>query len=219
MKALQAFDAVSRQTSFALGAAELGVTPSAVSHQIQLLEAFLGVALFRRERGRAVLTHAGHAYAKEVGDAFRRIMEATDLVAARTQQGHLVIASSPSFAAKWLQPRLPGFLAAHPEVRVRLFTFTRTETLEADSYDIGIAYGRLPDGQRYSEPPLTERLRPLCSPALSDALRLRTPDDLCQATLIHSVNALNWSEYFRLVGGGGVEPASGQNLTERTVRF
>ena len=206
LKALQAFEAVSRQMTFAQGAEALGVTPSAVSHQIQQLEEFLGVPLFRREAGRATLTSAGQSYAQEIRRAFSLILNATDLVAPASQAGQLVIASSPSFATKWLQRRLPDFLSSHPAIRVRLFTISSDEMPGKDRCDIAIVYGRPPATQDGIEPLLTENLRPLCSPGLAALLDLRTPDDLARSTLIHSKNALSWSEYFRRVGSSEVRP-------------
>ena len=206
LKALLAFEAASRHGSFAQGAEELGVSPSAVSHQIQQLEAFLGVPLFQRHAGRAVLTSAGQTYAKEIAHAVGVISGATALVAPQSQAGHLVIASGPSFAAKWLQPRLPDFLRANPGVRVRLSTISSPDDLESSRFDIAIAYGAPPASQRHTEPLLVERLRPLCSPGLAAALNLRSPQDLARATLIHSVNALTWVDYLRRVGAGAVRP-------------
>jgi LysR family glycine cleavage system transcriptional activator len=206
LKALQAFEAVSRQATFAQGAAELGVTPSAVSHQIQLLEAFLGVALFQRKAGKATLTHAGQLYAQEVRSAFDVITNATSLVAPKSQSEHLVIACSPSFATKWLQPRIPDFLREHPGLKVRLFTMSSHEAFDKDSCDVAIVYRKPTETRVYGEPLIMDRLRPLCSPSLSAALALRTPDDLSRATLIHSVNVLSWSEYFRRIGCNAVQP-------------
>ncbi len=208
LKALQAFEAVSRQATFAQGAAELGVTPSAVSHQIQILEDFLGVALFERKAGKATLTHAGHVYAQEVRAAFDVISNATGLVAPKSQSGHLVIACSPSFAAKWLQPRIPDFLSEHPELKVRLFALSSHETFDKDSCDVAIIYRKPAEMGAYGEPLIRESLQPLCSPGLAAALDLRTPADLSRATLIHSVNALSWSEYFRRVGDIAVRPSN-----------
>ena len=214
LKALLAFEAVLIHPSFAKGAQELGVTPSAVSHQIQLLEDFLGVQLFRREAGRALLTPSGQIYAQEIRDAFGLIADATNLVAPQSQRGHLVIASSPSFAAKWLQPRLPDFLAAHPAVKIRLSTLSHSDTLDKDRCDIAIVYGRAP-AQGRAEPLLTETLRPLCSPALAAALH--TPADLARATLIHSVNALTWAEYLRRIGHGAIRPQNEIWLDRSTI--
>jgi LysR family transcriptional regulator, glycine cleavage system transcriptional activator len=200
MKALLAFEASSRLGSFAAGAEELGVTPSAVSHQIQQLEEFLGVKLFNRRAGRAVLTPAGHTYTREISSAFSLILNATAVVAPQSQPGHLVIASSPSFAAKWLQPRLAGFLEANPAIKVRVSTLSGHEELSKDRCDIAIVFGRPSAGVGEVEPLVVERLRPLCSPLLVEQLGLRTPDDMSRATLIHSVNALSWAEYLRRIG-------------------
>ena len=217
LKALAAFEAASRHGSFAQGADELAVTPSAVSHQIQQLEEFLGVQLFQRHAGRAVLTAAGKIYAREIELAFGAISDATNLIAPQSQSGHLVIASGPSFAAKWLQPRLADFVRNHPNVKIRLSTLSSFEELETARFDIAIAYGRPPAPQREVEPFLRERLRPLCSPALAGALGLRTPADLAKATLIHSANALTWVDYFRQVGAGAVEPANELWLDRSTM--
>jgi LysR family glycine cleavage system transcriptional activator len=217
LKALQAFEAVSRHATFAHGAAELGVTPSAVSHQIQQLEDFLGVQLFRRQPGRALLTEAGQIYAQEIRGAFGLIADATSLVAPQSQTGHLVIASSPSFAAKWLQPRLPDFLGANPGVKIRLSTLSSHDALDKDRCDIAILYGRPPAAQSQSEPLLAEKLRPLCSPGLVASLSLHGPGDLVRATLIHSVNALTWAEYLRRIGHGSVRPHNEIWLDRSTI--
>jgi LysR family transcriptional regulator, glycine cleavage system transcriptional activator len=200
LKALLAFEAASRQGSFSSGAKELRVTPSAISHHVQQLEDFLGVQLFQRHAGRAMLTNAGRTYARELAYAFGVISGATSLVAPQSQRGHLVVASSPSFAAKWLQPRLPEFLHSHPGVKIRLSTLTDRSEAETARFDLAIAYGVPPETGKRVEPLLVERLRPLCSPALAANVGLCTPRDLVRTTLIHSVNALTWAEYFRLVG-------------------
>lgn len=217
LKALLAFEAASRHGSFAQGAEELSVTPSAVSHQIQQLEEFLGVSLFQRQAGRAILTSAGRTYAREIEHAMGVIAEATSLVAPQSQSGHLVIASGYSFAAKWLQPRLPDFMRAHPEVRVRLSTMTTHVELESSRFDIAIAYGMPAAAQWHAEPLIVERLRPLCSPTLSASLNLTAPRDLSRATLIHSVNALSWAEYFRRVGAGELRPRNELWLDRSTM--
>jgi LysR family transcriptional regulator, glycine cleavage system transcriptional activator len=207
LKALLAFSAAARHGSFARGAAELGVTPSAISHHIQQLETFLGARLFQRHAGRAVMTSAGKMYADEAERAFRILAEATVRVAPQAKQGHLVVASSPSFAAKWLQPRLADFLATHPDTRIRISTISESGDLEATRFDIAVVHGVRPDTKRQVEPLLTERLRPLCSPTLAAELDLRCPADLVRATLIHSMNAATWSDYFREIGQEGIRPA------------
>src|SRR3954470_2152882 len=116
LKALLAFEAASRHGSFRRAAQELGVTPSAISHHIQKRGAFLGAQVFPRPAGRAALTNAGRVYASEIERAFETIMGATRLVAPQSQRDHLFIASGPSFAAKWLQPRIGNFIEQHPDI-------------------------------------------------------------------------------------------------------
>ncbi len=206
LKALLAFSTASKHGSFSQAGEELGVTPSAISHHIQQLEEFLGVRLFQRHAGRAVLTNAGRVYAKEVETAFHAISRATDIVAPQFQQGHLVVASSPSFAAKWLQPRFPSFLQAYPDTKMRLSTLSERDDLESGHFDVAIVYGVRPDTKKHVEPLLTEQLRPLCSPALVSAVGLHLPADLARVTLIHSANALTWSDYLRQIGEGALRP-------------
>ncbi|KYG19922.1 transcriptional regulator [Bradyrhizobium sp. AT1] len=206
LKALSAFEAAARHGSFSRAADELSVTPSAISHHIQNLEDFLGVRVFSRHAGRAVLTNAGRLYASEIERAFGTIIGATRLVAPQSQRDHLFIASGPSFAAKWLQPRIGDFIGLHREIGIRLSTISDLRDLETIRFDLAIAYGRPPtlDG-RQVEPLLAERLRPLCSPQLIEQLGLREPADLARATLIHSSNALTWTDYLRKVTGSTIK--------------
>ncbi len=206
LKALLAFEVAARHGNFRLGAEELGVTPSAISHHVHQLEEFLGVPLFQRHAGRAILTQAGQTYAREIAQAFGIISGATTLVAPQSQRGHLVIASGPSFAAKWLQPRLAQFVGLHPDVKIRLSTLSGRGDIETERFDLAVVYGRPPETDHHVEPLLVERLRPLCSPALAAAIGLRVPNDLARATLIHSVNALTWAEYLRRMGEPGLTP-------------
>jgi LysR family glycine cleavage system transcriptional activator len=204
LKALLAFGTASKHGSFALAGEELGVTPSAISHHIHQLEEFLGVRLFQRHAGRAVLTTMGRTYAKDIEAAFAAISRATDTVAPQFQPGHLVVASSPSFAAKWLQPRFSGFIQAYPDTRIRLSTLSERDDLESAHFDVAIVYGVRPDTKKHVEPLLTEQMRPFCSPALASAAGLHHPADLARMTLIHSANALTWSDYLRQIGQGGL---------------
>ena len=149
--------------------------------------------LFTRHAGRVAPTNAGRAYAGEIEHAFKVISGATKLVAPQPQARHLAIACGPSFAAKWLQPRLPSFIQAHPSISIRLSTLSDREALEAGRFDVAVAYGPPPPINLRVEPLLVERLRPLCSPRLAGEAGLRAPRDLAKTTLIHSVNALTWT--------------------------
>ncbi|MDD3445044.1 MAG: LysR family transcriptional regulator [Zavarzinia sp.] len=208
LKSLLAFEAAARHGNFTRAAEELGLTPSAISHHIQSLEEFVGVKLFRRGAGQVTLTGAGDLYWRDLEKAFRLIGEATERIAPQAQDVSLVIASGPSFAAKWLQPRLPLFIGSHPGVKIRLSTFSDPAQLADMRFDVAISYRRpsLPAGD--FRPMIREFVRPLCSPALASVLKLRQVDDLARATLIHSENVVTWEEFIRRHGMNFDEPVN-----------
>jgi len=204
LKSLQAFEAAARHANFAQAAAQLAVTPSAISHHIQTLEEFLGVKLFLRQSGHVILTDAGSAYRREVEAALRALAEATQRIAPQSQTDTLLIPSSPGFAAKWLQPRLPGFMAIRPGVRIRIATITDTASIGHTRFDVAICYGAPAIPSMNVTPLMTEQVRPLCSPSLVRALGLHSIADLSRATLINSANAITWGAFFRHVGARNV---------------
>lgn len=166
LAAVRVFEAAARHLNFTVAATELGMTQAAVSYQIRLLEERLGVALFRRERRRVLLTDAGTRAAAQVSRAFDTLDEAFADVRAE-QAGMLTITTSQTFANAWLAWRLGGFQMAHPEMAVRLSATDRIVDLIAEA-DVAIRVGL------ESWPGLTcERLfvinfTPMCSPEFLD---------------------------------------------------
>lgn len=136
LNAVRAFEAAARHLSFAKAAAELAVTPAAVSQQIKTLEEHLGTPLFRRTKRALFLTDAAQAMLPDVREGFDRIAGAL----ARGRRGHartqLVVSVTPSIAAKWLVPRLHRFAASHPDVDVRLHTTTRLVDFGREDVDL-----------------------------------------------------------------------------------
>lgn len=200
-KAVQAFEAAARLSSFALAAEELFVTPSAVSHQIKFLEDQFGVQLFHRVHRAVVLTDAGRRYAEEISAAFARIETATRDLGRLTKSDILTIHCTPSFATQWLMPRLARFSAKHPDIDVRLNASKEAVDLIGGAVDVDIRYGSKniqPAGVvAVVFPP--ETIVPLCSPELSDGSHpIRVPEDLAHHTLIHSeVCLVSWRDWAR----------------------
>src|SRR3954454_3458935 len=120
LNALRAFEAAARHLSFTAAASELNVTQAAVSHQIKALEDRLGLKLFRRAGRGLLLTEAAQAYLAEITGAFDRMAGATQRLHQPDAAGLLSATVLPSFAAKWLLPRLGRFRAAHPEIDLRI---------------------------------------------------------------------------------------------------
>lgn len=202
LKAIQAFEAAARLSSFALAAEELFVTPSAVSHQIKLLEEQFGVRLFHRVHRAVVLTDAGRVYAEEVSAAFSRIELATRELGRTAKSDILTVHSTPSFATQWLMPRLARFSALQPDIDVRLnASYPAPADLLTQGVDIDIRYGmrRLQPAGTMVLPFPPETIVPLCAPSLADgAQAIRAPEDLRHHTLIHSeVCLVSWRDWMR----------------------
>lgn len=201
LKSVQAFEAAARLSSFALAAEELFVTPSAVSHQIKLLEEQVGIRLFHRVHRAVILTDAGRRFAEEVTAAFARIETATRNIGRGEKSDILTVHSTPSFATQWLMPRLARFSAENPDIDVRLHAAVAAIDLTTQAVDIDIRYGhkRLqPPGILVVDFP-PETVVPLYAPALANGPHpIRTPDDLCHHTLIHSeVCLVGWRDWWR----------------------
>lgn len=200
IKAIQAFEAAARLGSFALAADELVVTPSAISHQIHLLEEQLGVLLFQRIHRSVLLTDVGRQYASEIMPAFGNIREATRVAAAAGRPGALAVHSTPSFATQWLLRRLPAYTEANPEVDLRVQASADRIDLAKGLADVDIRYnpGPAPAGSVMTSFP-DDVIVPMCSPRLAQGLRpIREAADLAGHTLIHSeITILTWRDWAR----------------------
>lgn len=202
LKAIQAFEAAARLSSFALAAEELFVTPSAISQQIKGLEEKFQVRLFHRVHRAVVLTDAGRRFAEEISAAFLRMENATRELGRTAKSDILTVHSTPSFATQWLMPRLARFSARYPDIDVRLnASYPASAELLKGAADIDIRYGMgklLPAGTMvFPFPP--ETIVPLCAPALGEGDHpIRTPEDLRHHTLIHSeVCFVSWQDWMR----------------------
>lgn len=194
---LRAFEASARHGSFTLAASELHLTQSAISRQIRALEEILGAELFQREKQRVMLTLAGSVYAREVRASLDRISTATLNFRANPVGGSLHLSVPPLFGARWLAPRLSGFLASYPEYIVNLCTRSTPFDFEKESVDAAIDFGvpKWP-GIRLALL-MTEVAVPVCSPALKDQLRFEAASDLIAAPLLHLAGRPDaWERWF-----------------------
>lgn len=141
---LRAFEAAARQLSFKRAAAELGVTPTAVSHQIKLLESYCGQQLFQRQPRPLALTQAGQQLFPVVRDGFEVFAEALAKVRGGTTSGKLRITTTNAFAARWLVPRLPDWRARHPRLKLDIAGTDAVLDLASGEADVAIRYARVP---------------------------------------------------------------------------
>lgn len=196
LPSLLAFEAIARRKSFALAAAELHLTPSAVSHQVARLEGFLGVKLFERSSRGVKLSPAGESYLQRVAGALGAIGAATDDVRQGVRNS-LYVHASPSFASLWLMPRIGQFAQAHPGVSLFLSASHVHSDFELGQVDLDIRYGVPHWPQLVVKPIFREPILPLASPAFIERHQIREPADLLQVPLIQStVGVVQWGDWF-----------------------
>ena len=185
LNALRAFEAAARHLNFSRAADELSVTPGAVSQQIQNLEDYVGAALFKRTPKGLLLTDAAQTALPALREAFDRLAEAASLLTAAVDGRRLTITAPPSFAAKWLAPRLGAFERVHPQVDVWLNAGMELVDLSAGEVDLALRYGagRYP-GMEVKRL-VSETVIPVISPALLAEQPLENPDDLSHHILLH----------------------------------
>jgi LysR family transcriptional regulator, glycine cleavage system transcriptional activator len=216
LNALKAFEATARHLSFTKAAAELHVTPAALSHQIRGLEDLLGLKLFFR-RARAIeLTDAARLIYPGIQTGFESLRQAVERLEPSREDRVVVVSATPGLTAKWLAPRLYRFLAKHPDIDTRISASSAYVNFAAEGIDIGI---RLSSGNHpglYVEKLSDEWLLPLCSPRLLEGAHpLRSPKDLVHFTLIQvdlPGVVPTWSDWFQMAGVDGVDSTRGLRL-------
>lgn len=180
LTALRAFEAAARHLSFKHAAAELSLTPTAISHQIRQLEDRIGVRLFVRGTRRVDLTPAGQSLFPALRDGFDAMARAVQAVRPGTRPRGLVLSTTMAFASRWLLPRLARFAAAHPDIALHLHTSDETVDLLGGAAQLAVRYGpgRYPDLN--ATPLLPSRFAPVCAPGLG----VHTPADLARVARI-----------------------------------
>ena len=206
--ALIAFEAAARHESFTRAAEELAQTHSAICRQVAGLEDFLGVKLFRRSKRGIKLTEAGISYSRQVTARLDEVeRDALSVMARQGQGGTIDLAVVPAFATKWLLPRLPRFLAEHPDVFVNMETRTRPFLFTETDYDAAIWFGNggWPGTQACFL--MREALLPVCSPRLLERVRARrgpaplTAEDIATLPLLQlSTRPYAWRSWFASLG-------------------
>lgn len=204
LTALRAFEAAARHMSFALAAAELNVTPAALSFQIKSLEAHLGAPVFRRLNRAVELTEAGRSLAPGVTNGFSALSAAWRNTQRLSDNKTLTVTAGPAFTSKWLAPRLYEFAQAHPEIELRFSATLRLIDFDRDEVDVAIRFGLGHDKDVYSEPLIREWMTPMMTPDL--AQKFGTLEKLPSAPLIHdeSIAFFNqpadWAAWCHTVG-------------------
>lgn len=210
LRALTAFEAAARLGSFRMAANELGITRSAVSHQVKLLEDRLGTQLFRRDARRAELTQAGQAYFPAIRDAFDQIESQTRAARPSVTDNELTVQVYVTVALKWLIPRLHDFERRFPDMKVRLSTSYFDWDFDDRNVDLGIILARNKAPGHYYRPLFKSYLVPVCAPQLLKGDNpLKKPEDLKKHKLIDVYTAEeDWQLWLDATGVKGVKPSN-----------
>ncbi|WP_130408862.1 transcriptional regulator GcvA [Thalassococcus sp. S3] len=221
LRALQAFEATARHLSISQAAAELGVTPGAVSHQIKTLEDWLGAALFHRLTRALRLTEAGEAALPLMTEGFDRLAAGTARMQAQTDSHLLTISVSPGFGSLWLVPRLDRFRRNHPDIEVRLDGTDRLVDISKGEADVAIRYGMGGYSNVHCDRLFAMRATPVCSPGvLKQGKGLRSPSDLAEHTLLHvewKEAEGSWRTWLLAAGALDVDPYKGPRFTKEEM--
>lgn len=212
LNGLRAVEAVARRGSLLKAAEELGVSPSAVSQQINRTEKQLGRTLFERKPAGLVPTEFGLIFTARLTTGFRELAQAVALADDRTANT-LIVSVAPAFASRWLVPRLSRFFALYPEILIRIDATTRIVDLNHSDVDVAI---RLGDGQWPGVHPellLPMEIFPVCSPQI--ARELKSVADLAKVWMITDENSMiSWESWFRAAGVDPVMPQQGASFTD-----
>lgn len=204
LTALRAFDAAARHMSFAQAAAELNVTPAALSFQIKSLEDHLGVPVFRRLNRAVELTPEGAALQGGVTEGFELITAAWRSARRQAQSNVLTVTAGPAFTAKVLAPRMFDFAQTHPEIDLRFAASLRIFDFQRDDIDVAIRFGSGRDDGLYSRLLIEDWIAPVMTPEMAE--RYRTPEALLDAPLIFddSIDFIkpraDWAQWFKANG-------------------
>lgn len=206
LAALRAFASAARHRQFQAAARELGVTPSAISHQIRHLEEWIGAALFDRSSREVKLTQHGDAFAAKLNEGFDIIAQAVASARVSANPHQLLrISALPLFTSVWLMPRLAAFEAAHPHITIAVNTENRVMDFDRDLVDVAIRNVTVPTPGLVAHKLIDLRAIVLAAPDI--ATTVRRPEDLCRTVLIHiAAGSQGWSDWLLAAGIGGVVP-------------
>ena len=212
---LVVYECAARHLSFTRAAEELRVTQAAVSRQVQLLEAHLGVRLFERRHRAIELTPQGQHFQQAVSIGLAHVASAADELRRELDTADVTISSSVTFASYWLMSRIAKFRAQFPEVDVRLVASAKARDLATTGIDLAIRYGRGEWPGAVADKMFENEIFPVCAPSyLGERAPLERLSDLDQATLLHLTqydrNWVTWETWFREFGLG--EPPRGRGL-------
>jgi LysR family glycine cleavage system transcriptional activator len=218
LTSLRAFEAAGRHLSFTLAAAELKVTQAAISHQVKSLEEHLGKALFLRLPRQLELTAAGKSLLPVVRSAFDQISHTVADLTDSKSGSALTVRLAPSFAAKWLSPRLEDFRRHHPRIDLSLRHSNDPADFARQAIDLAITYGKGDWAGVVADKLLSIDFFPVCAPSyMRGEYPLTDIGNLRHHTLLHDADFQNWADWLELAGVTNIDPTRGTVMDDTNV--
>ena len=215
LSALRPFEAAARLESFSRAAEELSLTHGAVSHQVRALEEHLGTPLFSRHGKRVALTAAGRSFAERIRNALGEIAHAAEAASAGTRENRLTVSVLPSFASRWLMPRLIRFMEAHPGIEINVIATTALANFGAEEVDVAIRFGRGPWPPLVCEAFLEDEWFPVASPKMNRGKLPKEPKDLLRVRIMREDRDY-WQHWFAAAGVPLEGPLEGPLFNDST---
>jgi LysR family glycine cleavage system transcriptional activator len=221
LNALRAFEAVARHLSITGAAEELGVTPGAVSQSVKTLEDYLGRPLFNRTPRGLVLTESAEAALPALIEGFDRLLDGARRLAGPERGGRLTVSVAPSFAAKWLAPRLGDFSIAHPDLDLQIHASMGLANFDTEGVDVALRFGAGKWHGLEARLLLREEVIPVCAQRLAD--EIGAPSDLAKFTRIHDDSPMNdpscpdWTMWLKAAGVTDVDATRGQRFNQSNL--
>jgi LysR family glycine cleavage system transcriptional activator len=215
LSALRPFEAAARLESFSRAAEELHLTHGAVSRQVRALEDHLGTELFVRHGKRVALTSAGRVFGERVRAVLDDLAAAAEQARPARREGRLAVSVLPSFASRWLMPRLIRFMEAHPKIEVSVDASTSLADFAREGIDVAIRFGVGPWPPLACEKFLEDEYFAVCSPRMNGGKLPRTPRDLANVRLMKEDRDY-WNRWFEYAGVALQGPIEGPLFNDST---
>ena len=219
LNSMKCFEAAGRLLSFTDAAKELNVTQAAISHQIKIIEEYLGVPLFIRSPRKIALTEQGKVLLPNIVEVFDKLSIAVESINQEQQFSNMVnVRLAPSFAAKWLSPRLKYFWSQYPEINLSLYHAHPPVDFEREEFDLAVTYGRGKWPNVISEQLLSLDFFPVCSPAFMENDKpLSKIDNLRYYSFLHDANYECWADWLVLAGANDIVSNQGTIIDDTNV--
>lgn len=224
LNSIRAFEATARHLSFSKAADELNVTPGAVSQQVKALEEHLNLKLFKRKNRIILLTDEAQMCLPLLSEGLDKLSQGIETIREQSNDKPLTITASPTFASRWLLPRLSNFQQQFPDIDVRIDATNELADLVSDDIDVGIRFGTGEYSGLEADYLFSQNVIPVCKPSLKAGKDIiQNPEDLKNHTLLHAQGDyfvidddthVDWEMWFATVGVQGIDARPGLHFSQ-----